>query len=64
MGWIYYWNKQWYRFSLALVLADDEREPMPRFEINSGEDIVKEEVEKAIRSMKNGKVTGPDDIPV
>ena len=47
-----------------MVLADDEREPMPRFEINSGEDIVKEEVEKAIRSMKNGKVTGPDDIPV
>ena len=44
-------------------LYDDEREPMPRFEVNSGENILKEEVEKAIRSMKNGKATGPDDIP-
>ena len=36
---------------------------MPRFELNSGENILKEEVKKAIRSMKNGKATGPDNIP-
>ena len=45
-------------------LYDDEREPMPRFEVNGGENILKEDVEKATRSIKNGKATGPDDIPV
>ncbi|KAG1698547.1 Transmembrane protein 185-like [Nymphon striatum] len=43
-------------------LYEDEREPMPQFEITKGENILKDEVEKAIRSMKNGKATGPDHI--
>ncbi|KAG1671332.1 Craniofacial development protein 2 [Nymphon striatum] len=43
-------------------LYEDEREPMPQFEITKGENILKDEVEKAIKSMKNGKATGPDHI--
>lgn len=43
-------------------LYDDEREPMPQFEVINGENILKDEVEKAISSMKNGKATGPDQI--
>ena len=32
------------------------------FEITSGQSILKEEVEKAIQSMKNGKATGSDEM--
>ena len=35
---------------------------MPRFKITSGQSILKEEVEKAIQSMKRGKATGSDEI--
>ena len=35
---------------------------MPQFENTSGQSILKEEVEKAILSMKRGKVTGSDEI--
>ena len=43
-------------------LYDDYWEPMPQFEITSGQSILKEEVEKAIQSMKRGKATGSDEI--
>ena len=36
-------------------LYDDDREPMPQFEITSVQSILKEEVEKAMQSMKKGK---------
>ena len=35
---------------------------MPQFEITSGQSILKEEVEKTIQSMKEGKATGSDEI--
>ena len=35
---------------------------MPQFEITPGQSILKEEVEKAMQSMKRGKATGSDDI--
>ena len=35
---------------------------MPQFEITSGQSILKEEVEKAIQSMKRRKATGQDEI--
>ena len=35
---------------------------MPQFEITSEQSILKEEVEKAIQSMKRGKATGSDEI--
>ena len=43
-------------------LHDDDQEPMPQFEITSGQSILKEELEKAIRSMKKGKATGSDKV--
>ena len=43
-------------------LYDDDQEPMPQFEITSGQSILKEEVEKAIQSMKRGKATGSVEI--
>ena len=44
-------------------LYDDDRAPMPQFEITSGQSILlKEEVEKTIQSMKKGKATGSDEI--
>ena len=44
-------------------LYEDHREQMPKFEVTSGESIMKEEIQKALKSMKNGKATGPDEIP-
>ena len=35
---------------------------MPTFPITSGEGILKEEVQKVIKSMKEGKAMGPDKI--
>ena len=35
---------------------------MLQFDITSGQSILKEEVEKAIQSMKRGKATGSDEI--
>ena len=42
-------------------LYDDDQEPMPQFEITSGQSILKE-VEEAMQSMKKGKATGSDEI--
>ena len=36
------------------------KDPMPQFEITSGQSILKEEVEKMIQSMKKGKATGSE----
>ena len=35
---------------------------MPKFTTATGQNILKEEVEKIIHLMKNGKATGPDDL--
>ena len=43
-------------------LFDDDQEPVPQFEITSGQSILKEEVDKAIQLMKKGKATGLDEI--
>ena len=44
-------------------LYDDHREQMPMFEVTSGASIMKEEIQKALKSMKNGKATGTDELP-
>ena len=36
---------------------------MPSFEVTAREIILREEVEKAMRSMKDAKATGPDGLP-
>ena len=43
-------------------LYDDNREEMPQFTVTSGENIMKEEVTKALKAMKNGKAPGPDEL--
>ncbi|GFO44211.1 RNA-directed DNA polymerase from mobile element jockey-like [Plakobranchus ocellatus] len=46
-------------------LLKDDRCKKPEIEKNiEGPTILKEEVEAAIKKMKNGKATGPDNIPV
>ena len=44
-------------------LYEDHREQMPTFEVTSGVGIMKEEIQKALKSMKDGKATGPDELP-
>ena len=44
-------------------LYEDHREQMPKFEVTSGESIMKEEIQKALKSMKDGKATGTDELP-
>ena len=44
-------------------LYDNDRDQMPNFEVTTGESILREEVEKVMRSMKDGKATGPDGLP-
>ena len=39
-------------------LYEDHREQMPKFEVTSGASIMKEEIQKALKSMKDGKATG------
>ena len=53
-------DKRWVEYIKELY--DDNWEPMPQFEITSGQSILKEEVEKAIQSMKKGKARGSDEI--
>ena len=53
-------DKRWVEYIKELY-ADDQ-EPMPHFEITSGQSIPKEEVEKAIQSMKKAKAPGSDEI--
>ena len=36
---------------------------MLKFEVTSGESIMKDEIRKAIKSMKDGKATGTDELP-
>ena len=43
-------------------LYNDNRDDMPTFPIVSGEKILKEEVQKAIKSMTDGKAMGTDEI--
>ena len=50
MGWIY------------KELYDDDWESISEFEITSGQSILKEDVGKAIQSIKRGKATGSDEI--
>ena len=44
-------------------LNEDHREQMPKFEVTSGASIMKEEIQKALKSMKDGKATGTDELP-
>ena len=43
-------------------LYDDDRAEMPKFAMTTGCNILQEEVQKAINSMKNGKATGSDEL--
>ena len=44
-------------------LYEDHREQMPKFEVTSGVSIMKQELQKALKSMKDGKATSPDEFP-
>ena len=44
-------------------LYNDNREPMPQFATSTGQMMLKEEVENVIHLMKNGKATGPGNLP-
>ena len=44
------------------AIYEDHREQMPKFEVTSGASIMKEEIRKASKSMKDGKATGPDEL--
>ena len=44
-------------------LYEDHREQMPKFEVTSGESIMRDEIQKALKSIKDGKATGPDELP-
>ena len=56
-----YLTKRWIKYIKELY--DDNREPMSQFTTAAGQNILKEEVENVIHLMKNGKATGPDDLP-
>ena len=45
-------------------LYEDERDSAPYFDVSTGENILKEEVENVIKMMKNGKATGSDEITI
>ena len=42
-------------------LYDDNRDEIPQFNVTSGENILKGEVEKAIKTMKDGRAMGRDE---
>ena len=44
-------------------LYEDDREKMPKFEVTSGESIMKDEIQKALKSMKDGKATDTHKLP-
>ena len=44
-------------------LYEDHREQMPKFEVTSGTSIMKEEIQKALKLIKDGKATDPDELP-
>ena len=44
-------------------LYEDHREQVPKFEVTSGASVVKEEIQKALESVKDGKAAGPDELP-
>ena len=43
-------------------LYEDHREQMPMFEVISGSSIMEEEIQKVLKSMKDGKAIGPDEL--
>ena len=44
-------------------LYEDHREQMPKSEVTSGASLMKEEIRKALKSMKDGKATGTNELP-
>ena len=42
-------------------LYEDHREQMPKFEVTSGASILKEEIKKVLKSMKDGKAADTDE---
>ena len=45
-------------------LYENERDQIPQFDVKAKANKVKEEVENLINMRKNGKGTGPDEIPI
>ena len=43
-------------------LYEDHGEQISKFEVTSGASIMKEDIQKALKSMKDGKATGPDEL--
>ena len=46
-----------------MEVYEDHREQMPKFEVTSGASIMKEGMQKALKSMQDGKATGTDELP-
>ena len=44
-------------------LYEEEKDLAPYIDVSKGENILKEEVEHVLKTIKNGKVTGTDEIP-
>ena len=44
-------------------LYEDHRAQMPKFEVTSGESIIKDDIQRALKSMKDGKAAGADELP-
>ena len=53
-------SKRWVEYISNLY--NDNRDDMPTFPITSGENILKEEVQRVIKAMKDGKAMGTDKI--
>ena len=51
---------RWKGYSTALY--DDNKTGIPKFAMTTGNNILQEEVQKAINSRKNGKATRSDEI--
>ena len=44
-------------------LYEGHREQIPKFEVTRGESIMKDEIQKALKSLKDRKATGTDELP-
>ena len=44
-------------------LYEDHREQVPKLEVTSGASTMKGEIQKALKSMKDGKATTTDELP-
>ena len=51
------------RMEYITELSEDRRDQMPKFEVTSGASMMKGEIHKTFRSMKDGKAADPDELP-